>query len=644
MKTSFSALLLFLITYTTDAQLYKYHDWEENLIYNELSEDEKELSSVAIKEKYLIQYYAGVLGNTMRLFETRHSIIRINNDKGIKEHNRVYIPIRNIVKIIDIKARVLQKDGQVKYLNKNNIKELKNVKDYGSFKIFALEGVTVDSQLEFIYTLERSPNSLGSVIIQKDYKVREAEVIIRKPYRLKYRIKPYNGFPEMQSKTVEGNKEALTAIIKNIDAMTDEDIASPEANRMKVSYQVAASFVSNETMWNNLESNIQNNYIGLKPSKYKSLVNDYKKFTSNKSKESNSEIINNICEYIYANFNIIRTPNDKLTDLKYIITKKQATELGIMKVFSCLFNYEELDYEFVLTSNRFNHKFDSKFYSNSNLQTVLFYFIEEKKYLRPTYLNSRLQFAPTNAISNNAIFIDQFDRRFKVIETPSAKENVVNRSFEIDINIEDFSPTINCNHKISGYRGSNSRGAYNYFKNKDLNEFKNFTAVTGIEDAEFIEFNVKNTDFSFNTKNIGFELNYSYKAESLIEDLGNDFIINFGKVIGTQNEFYQEAKRINPVELRSLITYKYVIKIVVPKNYEPKGLEDIIINKVLNINNELACSFVSDVTLENNLITVTATEIYNKLYMDLEHYENYKDIVNAAFDFSNKNILFKKSI
>lgn len=295
MKKTLTTLLFLLITCSAFSQLYKYHDWEENPAFVELNSEENELASVAVKEKYLIQYYATVLGNTIRLFETKHSIIRVNTDKGINKHNRVYIPMRDVKKVIDIKARVLQQDGSIKNLNKNNIKELKNVKEYGNFKIFALEGVTSNCQLEFIYTLERYTSALGTVIVQKDYRVKEAEVIIRKPSSLGYRIKPYNGFPEMTVKKVDGNKEALTATMENIEAMIDEESASPQANRMKVNYQVAGSFAGNDYMWNGLETGVINNYINSKPSKHKGLIKDYINFTREKSRNSNEEIINNIC-------------------------------------------------------------------------------------------------------------------------------------------------------------------------------------------------------------------------------------------------------------------------------------------------------------------------------------------------------------
>ena len=642
MKKLAIIFLLITISYSSFAQLYKKHDWEKENIFNELFEHEKSLPSLAIKEKYLIQYYKPVIGNGIKLFETKHSIIRVNTDKGINTHNKVYIPMRNVKNIINIKARVLQRNGEVQYLNKKNIKELKDVEGYGGFKIFAIEGITKDSQVEYIYTIERKPSSLGSIVVQKPYEVREAEVIIRKPFILETRLKPYNGFPRMIKKKVEGNKEAYTANIQRIKAMTKEASASPEANRMKVSYQVGQNFGSNLDMWIRLESNIQSNFIGIKPKKHKKLVEDYKKKSIGKLRETQAEIINNICEYVTENFNIIRTPNPRLNQLKTIIQEKQATETGIIKVYSCLFNAENIDYEFVLTSDRFNHKFDSDFYSNSNLQNALFYFIEEGKYIEPDYVNTRLSFAPEETISNNGIFIDDKGSRIKKIDVPESKDNIVQRDFIISTNLEEVNAIVTCNHQLTGYRASNARGAYKYFKNKDLNQFKNFTAVSGIEDAEFDSFEVQNEDFSLSTNNSPIKFEYSYTAESLIEELGQDFILNFGKVIGTQNEFYQEAERINPVELRQLMTYSYLIDIEIPDGYEPKGVEDIKIDEFVTVRDKIACKFISDYTVKDNHILINVTETYNMLHMDLKHYEGYKNVVNAAFDFSNKNILFKR--
>ncbi|NRD23452.1 DUF3857 domain-containing protein [Winogradskyella litoriviva] len=642
MKKSLLTLILVLISITASAQLYKSHDWEENQEFYELNTSELKEPSVAIKEKYLIQYYQPVLGRSFKLFETKHSIIRINTEKGIKSHNRVYIPMRNVKRVIDIKARVTQSNGDVKYLDKNNIKELENVKNYGGFKIFAIEGLTKDSQLEFIYTLENKTTSLGSIVIQKEYFVKEAVVIIRKPRALKYRVKGYNGFPNMQTEKVDGNKEALITTVTNVKGMTDESNASPSANRMKVLYQVAVGIPSDSQMWRGLENNIRSKYISIQPNKHRSLVNHYKKFAENKPKGNSEEIITNICEYITSSYNIIRTHSEELSQLKHIFKNKQATEQGIIRLYTCLLNSEQIDYELVLTSNRFNHKFDSNFFSNSNLQTALIYFIEEKKYIEPDHVNTRLNFAPWETIGNYGVFINAEGRRFKQIEAPNAKDNMIKRDYVFTLDTDNVLATVNCKQQNTGYRATSGRGAYKYFKTRDLNEFKTFTGASGIEDVDFKNFEINNEALSLSANNTPLEINYTYQAESLIDEINEDFMLNFGKVIGTQNELYQESERINPIELRSLIEYKYTFSIPIPEGYEVKGLDDTKINRNVIINNDTACKFVSDYSIENNIITINVTEGYYKLNMDLKHYEDYKSVVNAAYDFSKKSILFKK--
>lgn len=641
MKSFFNVFLFLFISLSATAQLYKKHDWKETQEFYQLTEEEQKLPSIAIKEKYLIQYYSPVLAQNFRLFETKHSIIRVNTEQGIKIHNRVYIPMYNVKKVIDIKARVTQRDGSIKVLNKKNIKELKNVENYGNFKIFAIEGVTKDSQLEFIYTLENYIRSIGSVVVQKNYDVKEAEVILRKPRALSYRVKEYNGFPKMVTKTVQGNKEALTATITGIDAMTEEMSASPTANRMKMFYQVAMGFASTREMWDGLEQNIQDSYIAIKPKRYVALIKDYSKFVKDKPKDNAAQIITNICEYVTSNYNILRKRDEQLSQLKYIIRAKQATETGITKVYTCLFNHENIDYEFVLTSNRFRHKFDQNFYSSSNLQSALIYFIEEKKYIEPDDVNTRLNFAPTETIGNTGLFVDNQGRRFKTIEVPEANKNVIDRSYKITVDVDNATAKIICNQKNTGYRAQNTRGAYKYLKNRDLDNFKQFTASNGIEDVEFENFEVRNEELSLATENIPIEIDYTYSAESLVEEINDDIMLNFGKVIGTQNELYQEAKRINPVELGSLITYKYKIDIEIPEGYEVKGLDAIKINRDVNIDGTSACSFISDYFIENNILTINAMESYNNLEMELKYYDDYKDVLNSAYDFSKMSVLFK---
>ncbi|WP_299366965.1 hypothetical protein, partial [Winogradskyella sp.] len=307
-------------------------------------------------------------------------------------------------------------------------------------------------------------------------------------------------------------------------------------------------------------------------------------------------------------------------------------------------NHEDINYEFVLTSNRFKHKFDKHFYSSSNLQISLFYFPYEKKYIEPDNVNTRLNFAPPNAIGNDGLFVNKRRRQFKTIEIPDAEDNIVQRDFKIFVDVDEAVTEVTCEQKNTGYRAKNTRGAYKYLKNRDFDDFKQFTGANGIEDAEFETFDVTDEALSLATDNVPIQINYTYTTESLVEEINSDIMLNFGRVIGTQNELYEEAKRVNPIELSSLITYEYKIDIIIPEGYEAKGLDAIKINETVAINGETACMFVSDYTLENNILTINVIESYSKLKMPLKYYYGYKNVVNSAYDFSKLSILLKQKV
>ncbi len=623
--------------YSSFAQLYKSHDWEKTPTIFEISEEDKKLASVAIKEKTLIQYYRAGLGKSYKLYETKHSIIQVNSEKGVKRHNRVYIPTRNVLKVIDIKARVIAEDGSIKLLNKKNIKELKNVKNYGNFKIFALEGVTKNSQLEFIYTLEKRISGVGTIVVQKEYKVKESEVIIRNPSSLELEIKSYNNFPEFEEQKTEENKYESTAIATEIKAMTKERSATPNANKMKVAYMVKSQY--NIDMWEDLEDNILNKFTKINPRKVKKIISDFENY---KTKNENTEIINTICNYVNSTFNIVRN-NDPIYDqISTIIYKKQASNQGIIKVYTSLLNHYKILYQIVLTSNRYNHKFDQYFYSNFNLQQTLIYFPEIGKYIQPDNVNTQLDYAPHQYISNKGFFIslDKFSE-FKTIKVPESDHTVTDRKIVVSIDDQNTA-IVKTSQKLTGYKAHNQREAYKYFLKKDLNEFKNIFAISGFEDAEIITFNIENEDFDHVTKNTPFMMDWSYTAESLTEEVGNDLLLNIGKVIGTQNEFYQEVARVNPVEIEYPNKYNYIFEILIPKGFEPEGLESLNIDKKLVIDGKEICLFKSNFEIIENKIIIRAQEDYNKLKIAIEYYEDYKDVVNSAFDFSKKSILFQK--
>jgi hypothetical protein len=142
-------ILVCLCTSQAFSQYYKSYDWETKPTLHELSEKEAKESSLAILEKYIVQYEVPKVGKDLKKYETTHTITRVLDEKGIKTHNRVYISMYDVIDIVDIKARTINPDGKVTLLNKDNIKEVKNVEEYGDFKIFAIEGAEKVLKLKY---------------------------------------------------------------------------------------------------------------------------------------------------------------------------------------------------------------------------------------------------------------------------------------------------------------------------------------------------------------------------------------------------------------------------------------------------------------------------------------------------------------
>ena len=112
MKKLFIFILLFS-TINSFSQYYKIYDWEEKPQLHELTESENNESSIAILKKNIVEFGKSKITDKMRIFETTHTIIRVNDDKGINTHNQVYIPMRRVKKLKYIKARTVAKDGKI---------------------------------------------------------------------------------------------------------------------------------------------------------------------------------------------------------------------------------------------------------------------------------------------------------------------------------------------------------------------------------------------------------------------------------------------------------------------------------------------------------------------------------------------------
>ncbi len=193
------SLLVLFISFSVSAQTqtaeYLNYEWNKNPQLQKLNAEELKLNSIGIKYKIIREYIYNKNGD-LELYITKHQCVHVNNDDAIESFNKVYIPYTIGETIVSVKARTITADGKVKEVNQSSMKELENVEDKGSYKIFALEGVDKGSEVEFMFTIKLKPNIYGVEYLQDEYPKKNVELDIISPSNLAFKTKCYNGLPQ----------------------------------------------------------------------------------------------------------------------------------------------------------------------------------------------------------------------------------------------------------------------------------------------------------------------------------------------------------------------------------------------------------------------------------------------------------------
>lgn len=630
-------LLIIALTVSafTSAQFHKNYTWQEKPLLSKLAIEEAKEPSVAIFEKYTVEF-AGNPGN-YSVFETTHSLVRVNDERGIQQQNKVYIPMYSVKNIVDIKARTISPNGAVKLLDANNIKEVQNVEEYGDFKIFAIEGVQKGSEIEVLYTVEKEFYPFGSETLQKDYPIKKAEFTLIYG-NLNARVKPYFTNASLTEQLI-GGKAAKKLLVENLPAMVDEEYATPNANKISVAYQCFAPGVNltDEMLWNNVVNNVADGFFPEEVSKSIALEADAV------SKEAGADMYQRallLDDYIKNNFNVIKNNNEQLGDVEYIVKTRTASAIGIAKLYAHFLKAMNIEYEAVITANRFETKFDPDFFNPSVLREFLIYLPELKQYISPDRIEYRLGEAPFNILGNNGLFINK-NLEYSFYEIDQVDPNFSRIVRNIDINIpQDFSKVnINQYQEYYGHWAVTNRAILALSDEGSKKEFEDYLTSSGIENKTVTGYQLLNSEMLQKQYNTPFVVKSSITSESMLQDAGDTYIFEIGKVIGTQSELYQEKTRINPVEMQYPNKYNYTITLAIPEGYKLDGLESLKLSKSLKPNGELLCSFTSDYTLENEKLTVTIEEIYAVNKFPKEYYDGFREVINAASDFNKASVL-----
>ncbi len=638
------SFVLFMTSLTSMAQKYTHqdYDWENEPTLHELSETDMEKAAIILKEVRILEFVYGELGD-LNLFETKHKIVKVNEDKAIEAFNKVFVSMRDVEDFTVLKARAISPEGKITELNRDNIKELKDVETYGAFKIFAIEGVEIGSEIEYIYTTKQGVREpFGRVTFQSETAVNEAIVKIISPSNLVFQTQSYNGFPDLRGS--EGKEtRMLEAKAKDIPALLEEDYATYQSNLMKVDYKLS---------YNNAGSKKTELYSWTEAASYfgSILVEESSKEAADMLKKelkslkikrmSEEDKIKTIENHVKDNFSLEMGAGPEGSQIEKILVNKYASEFGLNRLFVAFLQAAEIDFEAVLTSNRFQSKFDKDFTSWTNLTEIIFYFPKHDTYVSPSMVQYRYGYAPYQMAENHGLFFklgEESNAEVRFIAMPGADKSVNKIDAHITFD-KDFSAKIDIFNAWTGYRAAEFRTIHKYDET-----FMENRVLSGLEGAKMLNLAVKNEDLADNAKDgKRFQSDTQLDVSSLVEKAGKSYLFRLGEVIGSQVELYQEHERQNAIEMQYPTYYDRSISFEIPDGYTVEGLEDAIINKFVEVDGEKVNGFESKYEIEGNKVTIHADEYYHTISIPKETYEDFRKVINAAADFNKVVLVLEK--
>lgn len=638
MKKLFIFILLFS-TINSFSQYYKTYDWNEKPQLHELTEAENNESSIAILKKNIVEFGKSKITNKLSVFETTHTIIRVNDDKGINTHNQVYIPMRRVKKLKSIKARTIAKDGKITNLDENNIKQIENVEEYGNFQIFAIEGAENGSEIEVMYTVEKEYSPFGTENLQFDYPVKRSETVFISNGLIS-NLKTYNTNQNFE-RTYLDNLLVEELVLNDIPSTSEEDYAAKDAYKIYVAYQCFGnSDLTQEVLWNNTVENVGGNFF---PTAIPKVVIDEIRSNILKKDEkiSDFEIASRLDNYIKSNFTVVENNNPLLEEIDYILKNRSSSDYGIIKAYAHFLKALNIEYEIVITANRYEHKFDPEFYNPNALREFLIYLPLLKKYISPDRIDYRVSEAPTTILGNNGLFINyELGYYFKKIGQNDPNYSKIRRIMDIGFS-DDFDKVIvDEDQEYTGHWGFQNRAFMALTTGEQKAGFEDYLTGSGIEDKNVTKFELGNTEMNQTEYNLPYTVKSTIESSALLEEAGDSYLFQVGQVIGTQSELYQERERLYPIEMQYPNEYNYTITVDIPKGYKLEGLESLIINKKLEIDGEILCKWDSNYEIKKNKLVISIVEYYRTNDYPIEHYEGFREVINAASDFNKAAVLF----
>jgi hypothetical protein len=639
-----TAITLFSV-FTAGASAYPY-DWKADRSQYTLAADEKALAEIVLKEH--VEYSYVIEEDKLVMYTVYHKIVRVNNSEAIQRNNRIRVSMSNMIELIELKARTIN-SGKTITFDKEHLKEVKEEESGKGYKMFAMEGLEIGSEVEYLVIKKIYPQVFGRVYLQHDVPVKESSFKIKSPEHLEFDFKSYHGVSNVQSSQADG-QNIYNIDIANLKPIKEEDFGNADEQTQRIEYKLLFNRKrSNAKLytWDYAGTVFYERIFAVGKDQEKAISKFVQSLGDDPSKDQQARI-RAIERKIKTTIHLNKGAQDEsLEDISAILKSKVASELGITRLFAATFNALKIPVHLVMTCDRTTRKFDETFDSWNYLDEYILYFPQANTYLSPYDPELISPLVDPVYTGHKGLFIEP-------VEVASVKSGLISindipalpwnfsidrRIIEVKFNGALTENEIYYRNDLTGHKASVIAPYYNLMsKEQQQNVIEEVTKEV-VPGVAIDKWSAK-TNFTGPTDEFTMEVNF--KSSHLLEHAGPRILLKLGLIIGPQAEMYNKTERTLPVDNLHNRAYERTITLTIPEGYTIKNPDDLNFNVLSTGNADAPFSFVSGYKIDGQKLVVTVNEYYKELYAPLEAFEGFRKVINAAADFNKVTLVLEK--
>ncbi len=571
---------------------------------------------------------------------TVHKIIHINNALGVKIYNEISIPIEKGEELLNLEVRTISKNNKV-YEMQNHEPVDVTIKGNIQFKKFAVEGLEVGGEVEFLYSKKSRIKPYKRIYFKSLYPTQKLKFELFEKNVI-HSAASYNGLAPVES--IHGN---LVCEDYNIEGIDDETLSSFQSKIKHIDYKVEQyGDYYDGTSWKRISGNI------LEQFQSESMrINNFI-YDMNLDGLTEFEKVCKVEEYIKSNIAIEYNLDKSYTDLMAIQKNKLANYEGVIKLYLKCFQKLQIPVSLIMSTSRYSGLIDESYPHTMDLEYPILYFPNLDKYLTTNDMALRLGMPPAEFGKSHVLKIKtnnstalaslKYDTcEFVTLPILEAKYNTTQRIINVQLAANNTQAKIHYLSKKRGYFAIQSRLLINEYLEGDHNRLNN--TFMGIDVVEIDSVKFENEGFVFSTKpSTSVNTDIWLNTESIVEQLEDDILVSLGQLIKPQSKMYGEGKRQHDVVLEFPKLYESRIHFTIPEGYTCMNLEELKKHLYFMFDKENSIYFDLSYVLKDNQLSIVIKNGYNTILINKKHYKDYQEVVNSVADFRAFTLILEK--